>query len=251
MAYLVHNDFHPSVLVVENEENTLKMLSYNLRRHGFIVYTATSGKQALAVAQEKKPSMIIVTQQLAGEQGVDLCKELRQHPLTLDMPLILLVPQGEAVEELARAQGGADEYIPVPIVPAELITRVKATYRRLRPRHVTRVLEFDDVTMNLASYQVTKGGKRVRLGPTEFKILQCLMEFPKRTLSRENIIAYVWGDSSNIEARTIDVHINRLRTALRGNNEEPPLIETIRSAGYCLRREGGLAYQRKARKVAE
>ena len=252
MSLLINNNFNPIVLIVDDREAVLTMMSYNMRRHGFIVYTAVHLQRAENIAQKKTPHVIVLRDQLEGASTIGYCQWLRAEEATKTTPIVVLAEGANPDFSKLLEDGLVQDVIQMPAKPADLVERVRVIYRKHRPAAASkmrRILQFDDVVMDLASFKVTKDGRNVHLGPTEFKILQCLMEFPKRTLSREYIMTYVWGNKkSNIETRTIDVHINRLRTALReaDNNNDPqaaktPLIETIRSAGYCMRRESAAA----------
>lgn len=247
MAAFITNSINPSILIVETNDALLAMLSYNLKRYGFLVSTATNKSKALALAQERHPNLILISNQVPDADPLEFCKELRERLDVKTTPIAMLLHEGgkdlgSANTNLPTAEeGGADDYIQLPLEPNELIGRVRRTFRKSRTTFTTKLLSYDDIQMNLASYRVTKSGQDVHLGPTEFRILQCLLEYPKRVLSRDYIMSYVWGKKNSIEPRTIDVHINRLRTALKnaGNDDKPSIIQTIRSAGYCLSKDVG------------
>jgi two-component system phosphate regulon response regulator PhoB len=178
--------------------------------------------------------MIILDWMLPGLSGIEVCTILRTKVKTKNVPIIMLTAKGEEFDRVKGLDSGVDDYIVKPFSPNELVARIKAILRRTRPMFSTKILEHKDIKMDLASYRVTRGAREVHLGPTEFRILQCLMEYPKRILSREQIMASVWGYDSKVEPRTIDVHINRLRNSLQNPGEETSIIKTVRSAGYCL-----------------
>jgi two-component system phosphate regulon response regulator PhoB len=224
----------------------LTVFSNNLRRAGFMVHAAKDLEDCLAKAKSRKPNIILINYDAPAIDAFAVCKTLHEHKIVDDKenkeersPTVVLMADKDIPS--SSAEGDEDYWMPSHhIIAASSITdvvgRIKSLFRKTRPALTSSVLEFDDVHMNLSSYKVVRRGRNIHLGPTEFKILQCLMENPKRTLSREYIMNYVWQDKSSIESRTIDVHINRLRSALKIANDEPPVIETIRSAGYCLRR---------------
>lgn len=230
------NHLTPSILIVEDEEAIITMLRYNLERNNFIVHVAYDGEEALMMAQEMRPDIILLDWMLPGMTGVEICQKIRATEGIQSTPVIMLTAKGEEKDKIAGLDNGADDYIVKPFSPNELVSRIKAIFRRMRPAFSEKILIVGDVTMDLTSYKVTRNNREVHLGPTEFRILQCLMEYPKRIFSRETIMAQVWGYDSDIEARTVDVHINRLRSALKGSDDEAGFIWTVRSAGYCLQK---------------
>lgn len=230
----IANTHTPLVLVVEDEEAIRVMLTYNLERHGFKVEHASNGDQGINLAQELLPDLIILDWMLPGLSGIEICTILRTKAKTRNIPIIMLTAKGEEFDRIKGLDSGVDDYIVKPFSPNELVARIKAILRRTRPMLATKMLEYKDLKMDLASYRVTRNNRDIHLGPTEFRILQCLMEYPRRVLSREHIMSSVWGYDSQVEQRTIDVHINRLRSALKSPGEDLPIIKTIRSAGYCL-----------------
>jgi two-component system phosphate regulon response regulator PhoB len=224
----------PSILIVEDEEPLRVMLTYNLERHGFQVHQAEDGNQGLKMAQELLPDMVILDWMLPGLSGIEVCTILRTKLKTKNIPIIMLTAKGEEFDRIKGLESGVDDYIVKPFSHNELIARIKNILRRTRPMFATKTLEYQDIKLDLASYRVTRGNREIHLGPTEFRILQSLMDAPKRILSREQIMSNVWGYDSKVEPRTIDVHINRLRNALKNPGEDLPIIKTVRSAGYCL-----------------
>lgn len=229
-----NNSIAPLILIVDDEEPIRTMLSYNLERHGFTTKQAANGDEALKLVKEITPDIIILDWMLPGLSGIEVCTILRTKHQTKNIPIIMLTAKGEEFDKVKGLDSGVDDYIVKPFSPNELVARIKAILRRTRPSLITQILEYKGLKMDMSSYRVSNEGHEVHLGPTEFKILQCLMEYPKRILSREHIMAYVWGYDSQVEARTIDVHINRLRSALKIQDEKASFIKTIRSAGYSL-----------------
>jgi two-component system phosphate regulon response regulator PhoB len=234
---IMADDLTPSVLIIEDEEAIIIMLRYNLERNGFLVHSSSDGENAFALVQEMKPDIILLDWMLPGCTGIEICNQLRANDETRAIPIIMLTAKGEEADRVKGLDSGADDYIVKPFSPTELISRIRAVFRRMRTAFSGKILNFGDVSMDLSTYKVIRNGMEVHLGPTEFRILQCLLEYPKRIFSRETLLTQVWGYNSDIELRTVDVHINRLRSALRLNDDDTsPFIWTIRSAGYCLQR---------------
>lgn len=232
MVVLNRSNLYPTVLIVEDQEQMMTMLSYNLKRHGFSVQTASNGEQAVSMLEATKPSMVVINYEINGNTGIQLCHRIKK---SLKNVPIVVIGSSDVIEKLpSNDEFGPDSYIKLPATPSEVIANIKSIFRRNRPLINTRVINYHDIEMNLASYKVKRDGREVHLGPTEFRILQCLLEHPRNVLSRAYIMNYVWG-KSDIEPRTIDVHINRLRKALKKHPDELPMIETIRSIGYCMR----------------
>jgi len=227
----------PSVLIVEDEEAIVVMLRYNLERNGYTVFSTSDGDEAISMVREIKPDIILLDWMLPGCSGIEICTRLRANDETRGIPVIMLTAKGEESDRIKGLESGADDYIVKPFSPSELIARMRAIFRRMRPAFSEKILTFGDVKMDLSSFKVTRNNIEIRLGPTEFRILQCLLEYPKRILSRDTILTQVWGHESDIEVRTVDVHINRLRAALRiDEGDDSQFIWTVRSAGYCLQR---------------
>lgn len=227
----------PTVLIVEDEEAIVVMLRYNLERNGYTVYSTSEGDEAIDMAKEFKPDIILLDWMLLGISGIEICTRLRANEDTRGIPVIMLTAKGEESDRIKGLDSGADDYIVKPFSPTELIARMRAIFRRMRPAFSEKMLTYGDVKMDLSSFRVTRNGKDIHLGPTEFRILQCLLEYPKRILSRDTILTQVWGYDTDVELRTVDVHINRLRAALRsGDKTDAPFIWTVRSVGYCLQR---------------
>lgn len=228
----------PSILVVEDEAALVTLLRYNLEREGFQVLEATDGEEALLVARERRPDLILLDWMLPLLSGIEVCRQLRRLPETRTVPIIMLTARGEEGDKLRGLDSGADDYVTKPFSPSELIARVRAVMRRARPSTEGETLTYEDLSMDLAAHRVRRNGRDVHLGPTEFRLLRHLMEHQGRVFSREQLLDQVWGHDVYVEPRTVDVHIRRLRKALNGN-EEPDLIRTVRSAGYALDRSAG------------
>ncbi len=223
----------PSVLVVEDETALLTLLRYNLEKEGFNVSSAHDGEEALLQLKEAKPDAVLLDWMLPRVSGIDVCRQIRRTPAWKDLPVIILTARGEEGDRVRGLDSGADDYVVKPFSPNELVARLRAVIRRARPSAAEEVLRFSDISLDLSAHRVTRGGKPVPLGPTEFRLLRFLMERPGRVFSREQLLDAVWGRDAEVELRTVDVHIRRLRKALNGAGR-PDLVRTVRAAGYSL-----------------
>jgi two-component system, OmpR family, phosphate regulon response regulator PhoB len=226
---------NPLILVVEDEAALVTLLRYNLEREGFRVAAAADGEEALLLAREEKPDLVLLDWMLPLLSGIEVCRQLRRMTETRSVPIIMLTARGEEGDKLRGLDSGADDYITKPFSPSELVARIRAVMRRTRPAVNGEVLHYDDLVMDLASHRVRRKGRDVHLGPTEFRLLRHLLEHQGRVFSREQLLDVVWGQDVYVEPRTVDVHIRRLRKALNAE-EESDLIRTVRSAGYALDR---------------
>jgi len=235
----------PQILIVEDEGPLVTLLRYNLEREGFAVSEASDGEEALLRAAEHRPDLILLDWMLPLLSGIEVCRRLRRLPNSANIPIIMLTARGEENDKVRGFDCGADDYITKPFSPVELIARIRALLRRARPELAAEQLEFADLVMDLAAHRVRRSDREVHLGPTEFRLLQHLMRNPGRVFSREQLLDAVWGRDVYVEARTVDVHIRRLRKALNGIGD-PDLIRTVRAAGYALDRPSE-AYIARAR----
>jgi two-component system phosphate regulon response regulator PhoB len=226
---------NPLILVVEDEAALVTLLRYNLEREGFRVAAAADGEEALLLAREEKPDLVLLDWMLPLLSGIEVCRQLRRMTETRGVPIIMLTARGEEGDKLRGLDSGADDYITKPFSPSELVARIRAVMRRTRPAVNGEVLHYDDLVMDLASHRVRRKGRDVHLGPTEFRLLRHLLEHQGRVFSREQLLDIVWGQDVYVEPRTVDVHIRRLRKALNAE-EDSDLIRTVRSAGYALDR---------------
>lgn len=221
------------VLVVEDEAALQEMLSYNLEADGFQVSRAASGEEAEILIAEERPDLIILDWMLPGTSGIEICRRVRTRPETRGIPIVMLTARGEEGDRIRGLATGADDYVVKPFSVAELLARVKAILRRSAPDRVAEVLKVSDIELDRAAHRVTRGVREVRIGPTEFRLLEFLMESPGRVLSRAQLLDGVWGRDAFVDERTVDVHIGRLRKALiRGKERDP--IRTVRGAGYVF-----------------
>jgi two-component system phosphate regulon response regulator PhoB len=237
----VYQNFHATILIIDDRENMLRMLSHHMRRYGFIIYTAKTVQRAEAVAREKRPSIIILADVLEGVSTLPLCSLL--HQLKGATPLILLSTLTSNEDIAALPAGMITETIKLPLAPPAIVAQIRTVYRIHRPSLASKIMVLDDLVMHLTSFKITKGGRELNVSPVEFKILQCLMASPNRIISREAILDYVWGNQKVLShVRTIDVHIMRLRATLKEaemnlQDSIPSTIQTIRNQGYCLNQQ--------------
>jgi two-component system, OmpR family, phosphate regulon response regulator PhoB len=226
----------PLVLVVEDEAPLVTLLRYNLEKEGFEVAEAADGEEALMRIAERRPDVVLLDWMLPLVSGIEVCRRLRRMPQTRVLPVVLLTARGEEADRVRGLDSGADDYIAKPFSLRELAARLRAVIRRAQPGALAETLEFGEVRMDLAAHRVSRGDKPIHLGPTEFRLLRHLMQHPGRVFSREQLLDAVWGPDVYVEARTVDVHIRRLRKALNIEGRAD-LVRTVRSAGYSLDRE--------------
>ncbi len=223
----------PLILIVEDEAALATMLRYNLEKEGYRVCEAGDGEEALTVVSERKPDLVVLDWMLPSLSGIEVCRQLRRKPATRELPVIMLTARGEEGDKIRGLNTGADDYMTKPFSLPELMARIRAMLRRVQPVPLKGVLQFADISMDLAAHRVTRGDRPVHLGPTEFRLLQFFMQHPGNVFSREELLNAVWGPDIYVEPRTVDVHIRRLRKALNGENEDD-IIRTVRAAGYAL-----------------
>lgn len=221
------------VLIVEDEAPLAELLRYNLEAEGFEVTHAGTGEEAELIVAEDRPDLIVLDWMLPSVSGVELCRRLRARQETRAIPVLMLTARGEESDRIRGLSTGADDYVVKPFSLPELMARVKAILRRTAPDRMADVLKAAEIELDRAAHRVTRGSREVRLGPTEFRLLEFMMESPGRVLSREQLLDGVWGRDAYIDERTVDVHIGRLRKALvRGKERDP--IRTVRGAGYVF-----------------
>ena len=222
-----------NILIVEDEEPLTTLLRYNLEAEGYEVDAVARGDDADTRLKETAPDLIVLDWMLPGLSGIELCRRLRARPQTQSLPIIMLTARGEESERVRGLATGADDYIVKPFSVPELIARVNALWRRASAAKVSDVLSFGDLEMDRERRRVSRAGRAVDLGPTEYRLLEYLMERPGRVFSREQLLDGVWGRDVYIDERTVDVHVGRLRQALNRGREIDP-IRTVRGAGYAL-----------------
>jgi two-component system phosphate regulon response regulator PhoB len=225
------------ILLVEDDASLIELVTYNLEKEGFDVVRTGDGEEALTLAEEEKPDLVILDWMIANLSGIEVCRRLRRAPATAHLPIVMLTARGDEADRVRGLETGADDYMTKPFSPRELIARIRAVLRRLRPALSGGQLEFAGITMDTTAHRVTRDARTVSLGPTEFRLLRHFLEHPGRVFSREQLLDAVWGRDVYVEQRTVDVHIRRLRKAINAgpdNVELPDLIRTVRSAGYSL-----------------
>ncbi len=221
------------MLIVEDEEALLDLLKFNFNKEGYKIDTATDGETALEKILHKPPDIIILDWMLPELSGIELCRRIRKHKEHKNIPIIMLTAKGEEEDKLRGLEIGADDYITKPFSVNELVARVKAVLRRIRPMFVDEVLTYKGIVIDLVSHSASRDGETLHLGPTEFNLLAFFMENIGRVFSREQLLNHVWKNEAHVEPRTVDVHIRRLRKAIN-NDVKEDFIRTVRSAGYCF-----------------
>jgi two-component system, OmpR family, phosphate regulon response regulator PhoB len=227
----------PYVLVVEDEDALATLLQYNLEKEGYDVTVAGDGEEALILVDERLPDLVVLDWMLPKVSGIEVCRRLRSRTETRNAPIIILTARGEETDRIRGLDTGADDYVVKPFSMTELTARIRAVLRRIRPGLAEDRIRQGDIVIDRVAHRVRRGAREVHLGPTEFRLLDYLMQHPGRVFSREQLLDAVWGSDVYVEARTVDVHIGRLRKALNQDIESDP-IRTVRSAGYSLDLEG-------------
>ncbi|HEX3886188.1 MAG TPA: phosphate regulon transcriptional regulator PhoB [Phenylobacterium sp.] len=227
----------PHVLVVEDEDSLATLLQYNLQKEGYDVGLAGDGEEALLLVDERLPDLIVLDWMLPKVSGIEVCRRLRQRNETRNVPIIMLTARGEESDRVRGLDTGADDYLVKPFSMTELTARIRAVLRRIRPGLAEDRVRRGDLLIDRVAHRVKRAGLEIHLGPTEFRLLDYLMQHPGRVFSREQLLDAVWGSDVYVEARTVDVHIGRLRKALGVSDNDDP-IRTVRSAGYSLDLEG-------------
>lgn len=223
----------PYVLVVEDEDALSTLLHYNLEKEGYRVSLAADGEEALTQINEQLPDLIVLDWMLPKVSGIEVCRRLRGRAETRNVPIVMLTARGEETDRIRGLDTGADDYIVKPFSMVELTARIRAVLRRIRPGLAEDRTRQGDLTIDRVSHRVKRDGREIHLGPTEFRLLDYFMQHPGRVFSREQLLDAVWGSDVYVEARTVDVHVGRLRKALNLDTQIDP-IRTVRSAGYAL-----------------
>ena len=222
------------IMIVEDEVALVTLLKYNLEKQGYQTINVMDGKEALTTALTEKPDLILLDWMLPNVSGIDICRNMRKSFELRNLPIIMLTARGDEADKVKGLSFGADDYMTKPFSVPELMARIGALLRRIQPSAVQEEIKtFGDMTIDFAKHRVLRNGREIHLGPTEFRLLQFLMEKPGDVLSREYLLKAVWGGSIHVETRTVDVHIRRLRNALN-KGDQSDLIRTIRSAGYAM-----------------
>lgn len=223
----------PYVLVMEDEDALATLLSYNLEKEGYRVVVAADGEEGMLQIEERLPDLVLLDWMLPKLSGIEVCRRIRGKSETRNLPIIMLTARGEESDRIRGLDTGADDYLTKPFSMSELIARIRAVLRRIRPGLADDRLNHGDIVIDRVAHRVRRSNQEIHLGPTEFRLLDHLMQHPGRVFSREQLLDAVWGSDVYVEARTVDVHVGRLRKALNVEGTVNP-IRTVRSAGYSL-----------------
>ena len=224
----------PKVMVVEDEEPLCVLLKYNLEAEGYQVEIVTRGDEAEIRLQENVPDLLVLDWMVPAVSGIELCRRLRMRPETERLPIIMLTARGEESDRVRGLSTGADDYLVKPFSTPEFIARVRALLRRAKPEVLSSVLKVGDIVLDREAHRVYRKKSEIRLGPTEFRLLEFMMQHPGRVFSRSQLLDNVWGETIYIDERTVDVHVGRLRKAVN-NGRQPDVIRTVRGAGYAIK----------------
>ena len=223
----------PKLLLVEDDPALSELLDYRFKAEGYDVRATANGDEALLLADEDTPDLVILDWMIEGTSGIEICRRLRRGKATAHVPIIMLTAREDEDDRIRGLEVGADDYVTKPFSPRELLARVSAVLRRIRPVLAGETIGVGDIQLDPVAHKVTRGGKQLQIGPTEYRLLKFFMESPGRVFDRSQLLDGVWGTGSEIELRTVDVHIRRLRKALAVDGAKDP-IRTVRSAGYAF-----------------
>lgn len=221
------------ILIVEDDAALEALLAYNLEKEGYKISVANDGEDALLQIAEQVPDLIILDWMLPKLSGIEVCRRLRAKTATKNIPIIMLTARTDESDKIRGLETGADDYLLKPFSVAELKARIRAVLRRIRPALADDIVKYADLEVNRVSHKVTRGGTQIHLGPTEFRLLNHFLQYPSRVFSREQLLDAVWGQDVYVEARTVDVHVGRLRKAINIEGHSD-LIRTVRASGYSL-----------------
>ena len=224
---------HPKLLLVEDDTSLAELLEYRFCKEGYRVRVTGDGDEALAMAEEEAPDLVILDWMIEGTSGIEVLRRLRRGKGTEHVPIIMLTAREAEDDRIRGLDTGADDYLTKPFSPRELLARVSAVLRRVRPALAGETIEVGNMRLDPVAHRVERDGQELKLGPTEYRLLAFFMEHPRRVFSRAQLLDAVWGNGSEVEERTVDVHIRRLRKAIDSTEERDP-IRTVRSAGYSL-----------------
>ena len=221
------------IFIIEDEPSIIQLVQHNLEKNGFIVLSSVNGNDGLKELKKFQPDLLLLDWMLPDLSGIDICKNIRKDNSFKDLPIIMLTAKGEEEDKIKGLDSGIDDYLTKPFSFNELMARIKAVLRRSNPNTVSDNLEFEDLVLDRIEKRVYRDKKEIQLGPTEFRLLEFFLVNPKRVYSRDQILENVWSNNINVESRTIDVHIRRLRKSINIQNKKE-LIRTVRSSGYSL-----------------
>ncbi|MFC3097680.1 MULTISPECIES: phosphate regulon transcriptional regulator PhoB [Alteraurantiacibacter] len=223
----------PKLLLVEDDTALAELLEYRFENEGYDVRVTADGEEAMVMASEEAPDLVILDWMIEGISGIEVCRRLRRNKETAHVPIIMLTAREGEDDRVRGLETGADDYVTKPFSPRELLARVSAVLRRVRPALAGEAIEAGDLRLDPVAHRVERRGRQLQIGPTEYRLIKFFMEHPRRVFSRNQLLDAVWGTGSEIEERTVDVHIRRLRKAIAVENARDP-IRTVRSAGYAL-----------------
>ena len=221
------------IFIIEDETSIIHLVQHNLEKDGFIVSSAINGNEGLKDLKKFEPNLLLLDWMLPDLSGIEICKRIRKDTSFKNLPVIMLTAKGEEEDKIKGLDSGADDYLTKPFSYNELLARIKAILRRSDPKTVSDTLEIDDLRLDRLEKRVFRDSIEIQLGPTEFRLLEFFLTNPKRVFTRDQILENVWQNNINVETRTIDVHIRRLRKSININNNKE-LIRTVRSSGYSL-----------------
>ena len=221
------------IFIIEDETSIIQLVQHNLEKDGFIVSSAINGNEGLKDLKKFEPNLLLLDWMLPDLSGIEICKSIRKDTSYKNLPVIMLTAKGEEEDKIKGLDSGADDYLTKPFSYNELLARIKAILRRSDPKTISDTLEFDDLRLDRLEKRVFRDSIEIQLGPTEFRLLEFFLTNPKRVFTRDQILENVWPNNINVETRTIDVHIRRLRKSININNNKE-LIRTVRSSGYSL-----------------
>ena len=221
------------IFIIEDEPSIIQLVQHNLEKEGFIVSSSINGNNGLKELKKFEPNLLLLDWMLPDLSGIEICKNIRKDMKLKSLPIIMLTAKGEEEDKIKGLDSGVDDYLTKPFSFNELLARIKAVLRRSDPKIVSEYIEFDDLKLNRNERRVFRSNIEITLGPTEFRLLEFFLLNPKRVYSRDQILENVWPNNINVESRTIDVHIRRLRKSVNLKNKKE-LIRTVRSAGYSL-----------------
>ena len=221
------------IFIIEDETSIIQLVQHNLEKDGFIVSSAINGNEGLKDLKKFEPNLLLLDWMLPDLSGIEICKSIRKDTSFKNLPVIMLTAKGEEEDKIKGLDSGADDYLTKPFSYNELLARIKAILRRSNPKTVSDTLEIDDLRLDRLEKRVFRDSIEIQLGPTEFRLLEFFLTNPKRVFTRDQILENVWPNNINVETRTIDVHIRRLRKSININNNKE-LIRTVRSSGYSL-----------------
>ena len=222
------------LLIVEDDRAIAELLKHHFSKEGFTVTTTPSGEEALLLVEEIRPALVILDWMIEDLSGIEVCRQLRRRNANAGMPILMLTARGEEEDRIRGLETGADDFVTKPFSPKELVARAKAVLRRSNPSLMAEKLTYAGLEMDTTAHRVRLEGTRIELGPTEYRLLRCFMQNPEKVFSRHQLLERVWPHNEDIELRTVDVHIRRLRNALENAGGDGEIIRTVRSEGYSL-----------------